>query len=106
MCIMKKSKRTKSNDPAKILRMISRDEELERNDGKWVAMNRVFKDKKKYDRKKMKKDLRDDLGSLPFLRKLKGELNLPSSSLSQILQLFYHFQTTIQTLTQTTALGH
>jgi hypothetical protein len=64
---MKKSKRTKSNDLAKILRMISRDEELERNDGKWVAMNRVFKDKKKYDRKKMKKDLRDDLGSLPFL---------------------------------------
>lgn len=64
---MKKSKRTKSNDLAKILRMISRDEELERNDGKWVAMNRVFKDKKKYDRKKMKKDLRGDLGSLSFL---------------------------------------
>jgi len=69
---MKKSKRTKSNDLAKILRMISRDEELERNDGKWVAMNRVFKDKKKYDRKKMKKDLRDDLGSLPFFTKIKG----------------------------------
>lgn len=69
---MKKSKRTKSNDLAKILRMISRDEELERNDGKWVAMNRVFKDKKKYDRKKMKKDLRDNLGSLPFFTKIKG----------------------------------
>lgn len=69
---MKKSKRTKSNDLAKILKMISRDEELERNDGKWVAMNRVFKDKKKYDRKKMKKDLRDDLGSLPFFTKIKG----------------------------------
>ena len=86
---MKKSKRTKSNDLAKILRMISRDEELERNDGKWVAMNRVFKDKKKYDRKKMKKDLRDDLGSLPFLRrKLEGELNLPSFLLSQNPYLF------------------
>ena len=102
---MKKSKRTKSNDLAKILRMISRDEELERNDGKWVAMNRVFKDKKKYDRKKMKKDLRDDLGSLPFLRKLEGEINLPSFLLSQNLQLFYHFQTTTQTLFQTTVLS-
>ena len=103
---MKKSKRTKSNDLAKILRMISRDEELERNDGKWVAMNRVFKDKKKYDRKKMKKDLRDDLGSLPFLRKLKGELNLPSFLLSRNLQLFYHFQIITRTLFQTTALYH
>ena len=42
---MKKSKRTKSNDPVKILRMISRDLELERNDGKWVAMNRPYKNK-------------------------------------------------------------
>ena len=49
---MKKSKRTKSNDPAKILKMISRDEQFERNGGgQWVAMNRVFKDKSKYDRK-------------------------------------------------------
>ena len=52
---MKKSVRTKSNDPAKILRMISRDEELERNDGKWVAMNRAYKNHKKYDRKRDKK---------------------------------------------------
>ena len=47
---MKKSVRTKSNDPSKILRMISRDEELERNDGKWVAMNRAYKNHKKYDK--------------------------------------------------------
>ena len=60
---MKKSKPTKSNDPVKILRMISRDDELERNDGKWVAMNRPWKNKKKYDRKQSKKDLRDSLGS-------------------------------------------
>lgn len=52
---MKKSKPTKSNDPVKILRMISRDEELERNDGKWVAMNRAYKNHKKYDRKRDKK---------------------------------------------------
>ena len=52
---MKKSKRTKSNDPAKILKMISRDEQFERNGGgQWVAMNRVFKDKSKYDRNRDK----------------------------------------------------
>ena len=52
---MKKSKITKSNDPAKILKMISRDEQFERNGGgQWVAMNRVFNDKSKYDRKRDK----------------------------------------------------
>lgn len=61
---MKKSKLTKSNDPAKILRMISRDLELERNDGKWVAMNRPWKNKKKYDRKR---DRKVDLDSFSFL---------------------------------------
>ena len=60
---MKKSKLTKSNDPAKILRMISRDLELERNDGKWVAMNRPWKNKKKYDRKR---DRKIDLDSFSF----------------------------------------
>lgn len=62
---MKKSVRTKSNDPAKILRMISRDEELERNNGKWVAMNRAYKNHKKYDRKRDKK-VNLDLDSFLF----------------------------------------
>ena len=57
---------TKSNEPHKILRMLSREEEMERNDGKWIAMNKVFKDKKKYDRKEMKKDLRGELKSFNF----------------------------------------
>ena len=61
---MKKSKPTKSNEQYKILRMIARDEELERNDGKWVAMNRVYKDKKKYNRRR---DKRVDLDSFSFL---------------------------------------
>lgn len=43
--------------------MISRDEELERNQGKWVAMNRVFKDKSKYNRNDKKKELRNYLSS-------------------------------------------
>ena len=62
---MKKSKLTKSNDPAKILRMIARNEQMERNGGgQFVAVNRVWKDKKKYDRKAFKKGLRNVLN--PF----------------------------------------
>lgn len=61
---MKKSKKTKSNEPFKILRMISRDFELERNDGKFVSITRPFKNKKKYNRNDKKRELRRDLGSL------------------------------------------
>lgn len=46
--------------------MISRNEELERNQGKWVAMNRAFKNKKKYNRKDNKKELRKNLNSYFF----------------------------------------
>ena len=61
---MKKSKQTKSNEQFKILRMISRDLELERNDGKYVPVTRPFKNKKKYNRNDKKRELRKDLGSL------------------------------------------
>ena len=61
---MKKSKQTKSNEQFKILRMISRDFELERNDGKFVSVTRTFKNKKKYNRNDKKRELRKDLGSL------------------------------------------
>ena len=61
---MKKSKLTKSNDPIKILRMISRDLELERNDGKFVSIDKSFKNKKKYNRTDKKRELRKDLNSL------------------------------------------
>ena len=55
---------TKSNDPVKILRMISRNDEFERNGGgQWVAVNRIHKDKSKYDRKRNKKELKDDFNS-------------------------------------------
>lgn len=66
--IMKKSKITKSNDPVKILRMISRNEQIERNGGgQFVAVNRIWKNKKKYDRKAFKKGLRDISQSFLFL---------------------------------------
>jgi hypothetical protein len=48
---MTMSGRPKSNSPDKIIKMISRDEELERNDGKWVAKDRPHKNKKLYNRK-------------------------------------------------------
>ena len=63
---MKYCKMTKSNEPHKILRMLSREEEMERNDGKWIAVNKTFKDKKKYDRKENKQDLRNELKSFNF----------------------------------------
>jgi len=64
---MKKSKMTKSNEPNKILRMIARDEQFERNGGgQFVAMNRTYKDKSKYNRKDKKKELRNDLNSYFF----------------------------------------
>ena len=64
---MKKSKPTKSNEQYKILRMLSRDEQFERNGGgQFVSMNRVYKDKSKYNRKDNKKELRNDLNSYFF----------------------------------------
>lgn len=60
---MKLSKRTKSTSQEKILKMISRDMQLERFDGKWVCMNRPHKNKKKYDRKQNKREVRN----LPYL---------------------------------------
>lgn len=41
--------------------MIARNEQLERFDGKFVAMNRKYKDRSKYDRKEAKRELRRDL---------------------------------------------
>lgn len=65
---MKKSKLTKSNDPVKILRMISRNDQIERNGGgQFVAVNRIWKNKKKYDRKAFKKGLRNILNPFNFI---------------------------------------
>jgi len=61
---MKKSKPTKSTEQYKILRMISRDEQFERNGGgQFVSMNRVYKDKSKYNRKDNKREFRKNLDS-------------------------------------------
>ena len=53
---MKKSKITKSNAMDKIIKMISRNEQMERNGGgQWVSTHRVHKSKKQYSRNSFKK---------------------------------------------------
>lgn len=54
---MKKSKITKSNSMDKIIKMIARNEQMERNGGgQWVATSRVHKSKKNYSRKRFKNE--------------------------------------------------
>lgn len=67
---MKKSKIPKTNNPFKILKMISREEEFERNGGgQWIAKDRPYKNKKKYNRRDQKKGIRQELMPFSFLKK-------------------------------------
>lgn len=60
--------RPKSTDSDKIIRYFSRKDEFERNGGgQWVSKHKVHKNKKKYDRKRDKKDLRNELGKSFFV---------------------------------------
>lgn len=64
---MKLKNTPKTINPLKIIRWVSRLNEIERNGGgQFVAMNRVYKDKTKYNRKDKKKELRNDLNSYFF----------------------------------------
>ncbi len=61
---MKKKKKKQSNpieDVVKAFRKANREIELERNGGRWIAVNRPHKNKKKYNRKR---DSKVDLESL------------------------------------------
>ena len=63
---MGKKKKKKNNiqeDVIKAMRKANREIELERNGGRWIAVNRPHKNKKKYDRKR---DSKVDLESLYF----------------------------------------
>jgi hypothetical protein len=65
---MKMSKPTKSTEQYKILRMLSRNDQFERNGGgQFVSMNRAYKDKSKYNRNEKKKELRNNLNSYFFI---------------------------------------
>lgn len=64
---MGKKKKKKNNiqeDVIKAMRKANREIELERNGGRWIAVNRPYKNKKKYDRKR---DSKVDLEPLYFL---------------------------------------
>ena len=53
----KKNKmRITSEDYLRFNRKLLREEELERNGGRWVAKSRPNTNKKKYDRKRLKKE--------------------------------------------------
>lgn len=61
---MAKKRKTKEQqhlqDTIKAIHIAGRQEQFERNGGgQWVAMNRPHKNKKKYDRKQMNKEMRD-----------------------------------------------
>ena len=62
-----KKKRKQANpieDVVKAFRKANREIELERNGGRWIAVNRPHKNKKKYNRKR---DSKVDLESLSFV---------------------------------------
>lgn len=70
---MKSKNIPKEINPSKIIRWVSRNNEIERNGGgQFVAMNRAYKDKSKYNRKDKKKELRKDLSSYFFCYYLIG----------------------------------
>ena len=52
---IKKQKMQIGDDYLKIQRKINREIELERNGGRWIAIDRPWKNKKAYDRKRDKK---------------------------------------------------
>lgn len=65
---MKSKNIPKNINPSKIIKWVSRLNEIERNGGgQFVSMNRVYKDKSKYNRNDKKKELRDNLNSYFFI---------------------------------------
>lgn len=55
---MRKTKKQKmkiGDDYVKVQKKLNREIELERNGGRWVAVDRPWKNKRKYDRKRDKK---------------------------------------------------
>ena len=57
---------------------INRLEEMERNGGHWIAVNRPHKNKKKYDRKRDRKIDSDGLFNFLFIQIIKYQILFPS----------------------------
>ena len=66
---IKKQNMTIGDDYIKIQRKINREIELERNGGRWIAVDRPWKNKKAYDRKRDKKINFDNLPLFFFLHR-------------------------------------
>lgn len=49
-------------DYVRINKALARKEELERNGGRWIAVDRPHRNRKKYDRKKTKMEMRSLTG--------------------------------------------
>jgi hypothetical protein len=63
-----KHKKINFNDEyIRINKEINRNLELERNGGRWIAVNRPHKNKKKYDRKQNKKELSNQIDNSFFV---------------------------------------
>lgn len=58
---MKPKKKNQNECMIKALKKANREIELERNGGRWIAINRPHKNLKKYDRKRDKKNYEFDL---------------------------------------------
>ena len=65
----KKSKMTEQEMFLKAFKKANREIEMERNDGKWVATHRIWKNKKAYNRKRDRKFCTDYLFSYFFYLK-------------------------------------
>ena len=63
----KNKKQTQEEIFLKAFRKANREIELQRNDGKWVSTHRVWKNKKKYDRKRDGKVNPNHLSFLYFI---------------------------------------
>lgn len=67
---MKSKNIPKEINPSKIIRWVSRNNEIERNGGgQFVSMNRVYRDKSKYNRNDNKKEFRKNLDSFFYAKK-------------------------------------
>lgn len=53
----KKKMKLTLDDYIRINKALAREEELERNGGRWIAVDRPHRNKKKYDRKKSKMEM-------------------------------------------------
>lgn len=70
----RKRKETQEEIFLKAFKKANREIEMERNDGKWVATHRIWKNKKAYNRKKDRKCDTDYLFLFDFSKSIKSHL--------------------------------